>query len=224
MPAITRYRDTHHAHHASIPTTCPFHRSGSPRTRMLRGLNSARNDNTLFCVPRAVFATALPGAPSSSFEGGSWVFLVLLSLEFPVPYRRHVCNIKTTPACAPPPLSLSVSTTYPQVISSNPPALFSNVHFSVFLPTRCIQPSPPHAYPFSMDNTYATDKFAYIHVLLFRCPQHGEPLLAPHPSDQAGLEEVDAHSFSLKCECGWSGQCLGLSKVKHWVEKWNRAS
>jgi len=75
-----------------------------------------------------------------------------------------------------------------------------------------------------MDNNYATDKFAYIHVLLFRCPQHGEPLLAPYPSDQASLEEVDAHSFSLQCECGWSGQCLGLSKVKHWVEKWNRAS
>jgi hypothetical protein len=36
-----------------------------------------------------------------------------------------------------------------------------------------------------------------------------------YSSDKAGMEEVDAHSFPVKCECGWSGELLGLTKSKH---------
>src|SRR5208337_3108035 len=47
----------------SIPTTCPFHRSGSPRTRMLRGFNSARKRQHIVLRPPRSLPHRLAGCP-----------------------------------------------------------------------------------------------------------------------------------------------------------------
>jgi hypothetical protein len=61
---------------------------------------------------------------------------------------------------------------------------------------------------------------SYAHVLLFGCPQCGTPLAAACASKQKNLEVADAHWFSPRCHCGWTGEVIGVQAVKHWVEPW----
>jgi hypothetical protein len=72
-----------------------------------------------------------------------------------------------------------------------------------------------------MENTSDSHhKFAFVHVVLFKCPGSGEPLTATFLSSKKNLEEVDSHSFNVRCSCGWSGNLFGIAKINSWVEKW----
>lgn len=58
------------------------------------------------------------------------------------------------------------------------------------------------------------------HILLFKCPESGEPMAAATLSSQISMEEVDAKSFPVTCQCGWTGKVLGIERIKNWVESW----
>ena len=60
----------------------------------------------------------------------------------------------------------------------------------------------------------------FLHLLVFRCPQCGNPMSAWTLSEMQSLETVDASAFDLKCECGWSENWLGLKARRHWAEPW----
>lgn len=61
---------------------------------------------------------------------------------------------------------------------------------------------------------------AFVHVLLFECPQCGNPLSAHRVVRDGNLEQVDGASFELTCECDWKGARPGIRARKHWVENW----
>lgn len=65
------------------------------------------------------------------------------------------------------------------------------------------------------------DQFA--HVLLFSCPQCRSPLASACASTKKNLEQADAQWFSPRCHCGWMGDVIGVTAVKHWVEPWQEA-
>jgi transcription elongation factor Elf1 len=65
----------------------------------------------------------------------------------------------------------------------------------------------------------ANDQFA--HVLLFSCPKCGRPLASTCTNQGLNLEEADAHWFASHCHCGWSGEVIGVTAVRHWVEPWS---
>ena len=62
------------------------------------------------------------------------------------------------------------------------------------------------------------DQFA--HVLLFSCPHCGSPLASACASIKRNLEQAEAHWFNPVCHCGWTGDVMGVTAVKHWVEPW----
>jgi hypothetical protein len=62
------------------------------------------------------------------------------------------------------------------------------------------------------------DQFA--HVLLFSCPGCGSPLASACASSKRNLEQAEAHWFNPRCHCGWTGDVIGVTSVKHWVEPW----
>jgi hypothetical protein len=61
---------------------------------------------------------------------------------------------------------------------------------------------------------------SYAHVLLFACPQCGNPLAAACASTEKNLEVADGHWFNPHCHCGWTGSVIGVQALKHWVEPW----
>jgi DNA-directed RNA polymerase subunit N (RpoN/RPB10) len=66
-------------------------------------------------------------------------------------------------------------------------------------------------------------KFA--HLLLFRCPECGEPIATACASYFANLEEVDARQFSAHCsDCDKAFDMLGIQAVRHWVDPWDSDS
>ena len=62
----------------------------------------------------------------------------------------------------------------------------------------------------------------FVHVVLFRCPDSGDPIGATLLSDARNLEEVDSHSFKLTCACGWIGTLFGISRVRSWIQEWGQ--
>jgi hypothetical protein len=64
----------------------------------------------------------------------------------------------------------------------------------------------------------------FAHVLLFRCPACSRPLASACASDAVNLEPADAHWFTPRCHCGWSGDVIGITAIKHWVEPWKTAA
>jgi hypothetical protein len=60
----------------------------------------------------------------------------------------------------------------------------------------------------------------YSHVLLFACPQCGNPLASACASTNKNLEVADAHWFNPHCHWGCTGSVIGVQAVKHWVEPW----
>lgn len=60
----------------------------------------------------------------------------------------------------------------------------------------------------------------YVHVVLFKCPDSGDPMTAACLSEKKNLEDVDSHPFKVHCNCGWSGKLLGANRLKNWVEEW----
>jgi hypothetical protein len=65
---------------------------------------------------------------------------------------------------------------------------------------------------------------AFVHVLLFRCPRCGLPLTATSVSDNLDREHVAIRGFRRECQCGWSGEFVGLTAIHHWVEPWEQVS
>jgi hypothetical protein len=60
----------------------------------------------------------------------------------------------------------------------------------------------------------------YAHVMLFSCPDCGSPLATACASTKRNLEQAEAHWFSPRCHCGWTGDVMGVLAVRHWVEEW----
>jgi hypothetical protein len=60
----------------------------------------------------------------------------------------------------------------------------------------------------------------FAHVLLFACPQCDRPLASACASTKQNLEDADAHWFNPHCHCGWTGDVIGLTAVRHWVNPW----
>lgn len=63
-------------------------------------------------------------------------------------------------------------------------------------------------------------RVAFVHVLLFECPQCGNPLSVHRLTDEGSLEQIDGSSFDLSCDCTWKGTRPGMRARKHWVESW----
>lgn len=60
----------------------------------------------------------------------------------------------------------------------------------------------------------------FLHLLIFQCPQCGNPMSAWTLSAMRNLEEVDGSTFALQCGCGWTENWLGAKAKRHWVEPW----
>jgi len=72
-----------------------------------------------------------------------------------------------------------------------------------------------------MDNQTRNGKeLLFAHVVLFRCPGSGDPIAAAFASNMKNIEEVDSHSFSVRCICGWFGVLAGVQRVGHWIQEW----
>jgi len=74
---------------------------------------------------------------------------------------------------------------------------------------------------FFMEKTARSTNPEIAHILLFKCPESGDPVAAATLSRQTSLEEVDAKSFPVTCPCGWTGKVLGIERIKNWVEIWD---
>jgi hypothetical protein len=57
----------------------------------------------------------------------------------------------------------------------------------------------------------------YVHLLLFRCTQCGEPLIISVMSETVTLEKIDWDAFDVKCICGWLKRALRIEADKHYV-------
>ena len=60
----------------------------------------------------------------------------------------------------------------------------------------------------------------FAHVLLFACPKCARPLAAACVSTKRNLEVADEHWFTPHCFCGWTGDVIGFTAIRHWVEPW----
>jgi hypothetical protein len=63
---------------------------------------------------------------------------------------------------------------------------------------------------------------AFVHVLLFECPNCARPMSTHKLNEHQSLEEADASAFPMNCQCGWAGELIGLRAQRHWVEPWRR--
>ena len=73
-----------------------------------------------------------------------------------------------------------------------------------------------------MNQSEAQPIVEYVHVLLFQCPQCGEPVVFARVTASRNLEEVDGETASYSCKCGHLGAILGIHARQHWVEEWHR--
>jgi hypothetical protein len=62
----------------------------------------------------------------------------------------------------------------------------------------------------------------YVHVLLFACSKCGAPIVSSRLNEERNLETAEAVKYMLTCHCGWTGESLGTSASKHWVEQWGK--
>ena len=62
-----------------------------------------------------------------------------------------------------------------------------------------------------------TKQMPDVHLLQFLCQRCGQPAVISVECDAANLEKVDADSYDVRCECGWSDNLLGAEAVRHWV-------
>lgn len=60
----------------------------------------------------------------------------------------------------------------------------------------------------------------YAHVLLFACPVCERPLCSACASSRRNLEIAEAEWFTPRCHCGWTGNVVGVTAIRHWVERW----
>jgi len=59
----------------------------------------------------------------------------------------------------------------------------------------------------------------FVHVLLFECPVCNRPVCRAIATSERNLEKTDGRSFSIRCECGWAGNQMGLTARRHWVDE-----
>ena len=62
----------------------------------------------------------------------------------------------------------------------------------------------------------------YLHLLVFQCPQCGDPISVPMLSEVRSLEQADGTTCKLACSCGYSREVLGIQARRHYVEPWPR--
>jgi hypothetical protein len=61
---------------------------------------------------------------------------------------------------------------------------------------------------------------SFAHIVVFKCPASGDPVVGSFLSNDKNLEEVDSHDFNVRCDCGWSGTVLGINRLNGWVAAW----
>jgi hypothetical protein len=62
---------------------------------------------------------------------------------------------------------------------------------------------------------------AFLHILVFQCPQCGKPIVESLLSPMRSLESIDSARVDLKCSCGWSDRRLGAQARRHFVLPWS---
>jgi hypothetical protein len=65
------------------------------------------------------------------------------------------------------------------------------------------------------------DKTTFLHLLLFRCGQCSLPVAKSVFNNKSTLEDLNAVSLSVQCECGWCDEPTGMEAVRHWVLAWS---
>jgi hypothetical protein len=60
----------------------------------------------------------------------------------------------------------------------------------------------------------------FAHVMLFECPNCTLAISLTQTRDMRSFEDIDGHSYTIECSCGWSGNLLGAFARRHWVERW----
>jgi hypothetical protein len=65
------------------------------------------------------------------------------------------------------------------------------------------------------------DEKHFVHMLLFQCPQCGEPIAAAKSTLHRSLENVDASEMELTCNCLWTGKILGMEAKRHIILNWD---
>jgi hypothetical protein len=60
----------------------------------------------------------------------------------------------------------------------------------------------------------------FVHVLLFGCERCNRPVVLPVRNHDQHFEGVDAGSYDLQCECGWSAKQQGALARGHWSAPW----
>lgn len=61
----------------------------------------------------------------------------------------------------------------------------------------------------------------FLHILVFDCPRCGEAVASRTLSTDRNREAIDGATLQLLCQCGWTGQQLGLRAREHSVENWS---
>jgi hypothetical protein len=61
---------------------------------------------------------------------------------------------------------------------------------------------------------------AFVHVMLYKCPECGAPIATALVKEHRNVEPIDGKVIQIQCLCGWSGQLLGVTAMRHWVEAW----
>jgi hypothetical protein len=64
----------------------------------------------------------------------------------------------------------------------------------------------------------------YAHIILFACKSCNNPLPISVMSAARNLEIIDADTFDVQCECGWTKEFLGVEAIRHWVTEWEAKS
>lgn len=61
----------------------------------------------------------------------------------------------------------------------------------------------------------------FLHTLIFDCPKCGNAVASRTLSTESNREAIDGATLQLICQCGWTGQHLGLRAREHSVENWS---
>lgn len=61
----------------------------------------------------------------------------------------------------------------------------------------------------------------FLHTLIFDCPHCGRSVASRTLSTGKNREALDGATLQLNCDCGWTGQQLGLRAKEHSVENWS---
>jgi hypothetical protein len=64
----------------------------------------------------------------------------------------------------------------------------------------------------------STEGEVYVHFFLFRCSACQGYVASMCASLQSNLEPAQAHTFKIRCHCGWARKLLGATAARHWVE------